>query len=201
MNNKTSFLSSSARLDGLANKTMREVVRGIRNAERGEAQSFEFVVSTVLMVFTISLIAFAVMYWSARLPAKRAAIDCVRNAVSTLDRDIGISQGVETGVRALVMPDNLVNPATLAELQARELTILSTGVIVSNLTVEVRPWPAGFGGPWGRGDKVRCRVRYRLNVSALPMLDMVQPILNANGILEIQEVAILAIEPYKSDWR
>src|SRR4051794_12270913 len=84
------------------NKARSFLKRIKRQAERGEAQSFEFVVMVLPMMFLISVIGLVIIYWSARLPAKRAAIDCARSAIATLNQSIGETQGEFVGAQSMV---------------------------------------------------------------------------------------------------
>jgi hypothetical protein len=145
----------------------------LRQAERGEAQSFEFVVMVLPMMFLISVIGLVIIYWSARLPAKRAAIDCARSAIATLNQTVGVEQGEFVGVQSMV----------------------NSGAAIEHLGVEVYPLVS-----WTRGATVRCVVSGQLDIRDMPMLQMLPTVVNNGGIFEIYEVADMQIEPLKSDW-
>ena len=125
------------------------------------------------MMFVISLIGLAIFYWSARLPAKRAAIDCARSAIATLNQNLGVAQGQFVGAESM----------------------LNSGVTIDHLGVEVYPLTS-----WTRGATVRCVVSGKLDVRDMPMLHVLEPVADAGGIFEIYESADMQIEPLKSDW-
>jgi hypothetical protein len=172
------------------NRLSRSVAVRLRQAERGQDATFEFIVWIVPLVTMVFLIGVVVIYWSSRLPARAAATDCVRAAIATLDMNTGVNQGELAGRKSLAGNNINADPAN------------------PNVVVRVTP----DIGVWKRGDLVTCTVRYTINLgnsSTTPAA--------ANGSfqelsssptasidpagLEIVEAVTLKVEPFKSDWK
>jgi hypothetical protein len=162
----------------------------LRQAERGEDSTFEYIVWVAPIMTMIFLIGVVVIYWGSRLPARAAATDCVRAAITTLEMKIGVNQGELAGIKSLAR--NNIN----AEL--------STPDVVVQVTPDDREWK--------RGDEVTCTVHYTIhlaNSSNTPpgpngsfQEMLTSPTAGIDpAALEIVETVKMKVDPLKSDWK
>jgi hypothetical protein len=145
-----------------------------RNCQRGEASSFEFVQMIMPMVFVLGIIALAVMYWSVRIPARRAAVDCVRHAIATLEQDVGVQQGERAALESMI-----TSRVTTVGIDA-EVVLL--------------------GDQWNYGEPVQCTVTAEIDAAGLPLVNLIPSLIASGGRIIIEERVVMRIEPYKSDW-
>jgi len=117
----------------------RRVVSGLlRQAERGEASSFEFVGAIMPIMMCILLIAFATIVRASEMPAWSAASECARTAIASEDETNGREQG---------------------ELAAMN-SLLGNSILATSGQIEIT-------GDWTPGSLITCRVSYDIDVSNL----------------------------------
>jgi hypothetical protein len=163
------------------------LARVLRRAESGEAMTFEFLVMLVPMMILMLMIGITTIFWGTRMPARRAATDCARVAIATLDAPTGIAQGTRIAQESL--KGNNMNADT---------------------------FHIDVFGDWNPGGLVTCTVRYNMLLpsdaiaersnAAKPGAEDWFFITNAiNNIaaneLVVVEAVTLKVEPYKSDWK
>ncbi len=113
----------------------------LRQAEKGEDTSFEFVSVIGPIVFMILTIAFVVVVRGSQMPAWSAASECARAAVATLDENIGRAQAQRAAEESL----------------AGNSIKASSGQIV-------------ITGDWSANSTVTCTVSYNVDVSWIQIL-------------------------------
>ena len=156
----------------------------LRQAQLGEAATFEFTVMIVPMMILILLIGMITIYWGTRMPARRAASDCARAAIATLDAPTGIAQG-----RAI----------------AQE-SLKGNNMNADSFHIDIF-------GDWSPGGKVTCTVRFRILLpndstpqtnlgSAETWFDInnVITLIDDKALVVIEGVT-LEVEPFKSEWK
>ena len=134
----------------------------------------------------VLLIGVVVIYWGSRLPARAAATDCVRAAITTLEQDIGVVQGENAGRDSL----------------------LGNNINARDASVEITP----NAGGWNRGDQVTCTVRFTINLAnsdntPVGAVGSWEKLVNSptSGItpagLQIVESVTMIVDPLKSKWK
>jgi hypothetical protein len=112
----------------------------VRQAERGEDQSYEFSSVIVPIVLMILGIAFATLVRAAQMPVWTAASECARQAIVSADEDTGRANG-----------------------ERAALSALSGNVIgIANVDVNV-----DVAGVWGPDAPVTCHVSYDIDTSGI----------------------------------
>lgn len=147
--------------------------RATRAAERGDADTFEFVVGVLPIAMMLALIGAVTIIRPAQLPVWIAARECARMASATLSESIAVDQGTRAAVNSLQN-----NPLA--------------GVAIGNGNVFVDYNPNNLGDP--RGETVTCRVNYTLELGTLPLVG------GLFGAVPLDASVTMIIEPLKSDW-
>ncbi len=147
--------------------------KAARAAERGDADTFEFVVGVLPIAMMLALIGAVTIIRPAQLPVWIAARECARMASATLNESIAVDQGTRAAVNSLVN-----NPLA--------------GVTIGNGNVFVDYNPNNLSDP--RGETVTCRVNYTLELGTLPLVG------GLFGSVPLDASVTMIIEPLKSDW-
>jgi hypothetical protein len=156
---------------GNAVKRVRDALRrGLRckASEQGQA----YVELLLVLPLYVVLIAGAIHFgraWYARVGAEMAAYDGTRTAIEAMGEARGTWQGV---------------------IAARETL---AGFYLDPASADVRVVPVDV---WGRGQAVRCDVRYRVDLSGLPWIHWI----SADPVLPVWARAVGQVEAYKSEW-
>lgn len=110
----------------------------LRQAERGEDQSFEFTSVIVPIMIMIMLIAFGTLVRAAQMPVWTAASECARMGIASADETSGRQQAEE---------------AALASLTGNAINISSVDIDIT--------------GDWTPNSPVTCRVSYDIDISGI----------------------------------
>lgn len=94
------------------------------------------------LAIMITLIAVVAVVRPAQYPVWVAARECARNAITTLDANSGVQQGIAAGYNSL---------------RGNHLSASSASINLS------------YGG-WERGSDVTCTVSYSIDVSGIPLV-------------------------------
>lgn len=116
--------------------------RCVAQAQRGDAQSFEFSIWMLPLAIMVTLIGVVAVIRPAQYPVWVAARECARNAITTLDAGTGVNQGIQAGYNSL---------------RGNHLNSSSASINVSY-------------GSWERGSDVTCTVAYKIDVSGIPLI-------------------------------
>jgi hypothetical protein len=107
--------------------------------------------------------------WYAQVAAEIAAYDGARTAIEAMGEPRGTWQGVTAAREALA------------------------GFYLDPAAAEVRVTPLDV---WGRGQAVRCDVRYGVDLSGVPGIGLI----GADAVLPVWARAVGQVEAYKSEW-
>jgi len=154
-------------------KKVRDVVRrGLRQLRESNERGQAYVEVLLLLPLYIVLIVGATYFgraWYARIAAEMAAYDGARTAIEAMGEPRGVWQGI---------------------VAARETL---AGFYLNPANADVRVVPVDV---WGRGQAVRCDVRYRVDLSGVPLIELI----NADPTLPVWARAVGQVEAYKSEW-
>jgi hypothetical protein len=129
----------------------------------------EVLILLPLLLVLIVGVAYFGRAWYAKVAAEVAAYDGARTAIEAM----GEPQGAWQGIKA-----------------ARETL---AGFYLDPSAADVRVTPLDV---WGRGQAVRCDVRYRVDMSGVPGLGLI----GADPTLPVWARAVGQVEAYKSTW-
>ncbi len=149
---------------------MKPTIVNVRNAERGDADTFEFTVGIVPLVMIMLLITAVAIIRPAQLPVWIAARECARMMTTTLDRNVALSQGLKAGQLSIQG-----NPIA--------------GVSVGDVSFQ-QSYPMGDA----RGGTAECRVSYTIPLANLPMVG------GLFGDVPVDAKVAMTIDPLKSEW-
>jgi hypothetical protein len=146
----------------------------VGEGEKGQAYIEMLVLLPLFVVIIVGVIYFGRAYY-ANIAAEEAAYDCARAAIEAMHES---QHGDSPGGRM---------QGVIAARQALAGFYLDA----SNADVRVAPIEV-----WGRGQAVRCDVRYRVDMSGVPWLHWIQ----AEPALPVWGSAVGQVEAYKSKW-
>ena len=152
-------------------REVRHVVRQGRwrvSGEQGQAY-VEFLLVLPLFVVLIVGTTYLGRAWYAKVAAEMAAYDGARTAIEAMGETRGAWQGI------------IAARQTLA------------GFYLDPAHADVRVVPVNV---WGRGQAVRCDVRYRVDLSGVPWIDWI----SADPTLPVWARAVGQVEAFKSEW-
>jgi hypothetical protein len=157
-------------MSGLS-KRIRHVIRQCLRRGIGEqGQGYiEFLLVMPLFVVLIIGATYFGRAWYAKIAAEVAAYDGTRTAVEAMGEPQGVWQGI------------IAARQTLA------------GFYLDPAHADVRVVPVDV---WGRGQAVRCDVRYRVDLSGVPLIEWI----GADPTLAVWARGVGQVEAYKSEW-
>lgn len=154
-------------------KKVRDVVRrGPRQLRESNERGQTYVEVLLLLPLYIVFIVGATYFgraWYAKIAAEMAAYDGARTAIEAMGEPRGAWQGI------------IAARQTLA------------GFYLDPTNADVRVVPVDV---WGRGQAVRCDVRYRVDLSGVLLIELI----NADPTLPVWARAVGQVEAYKSEW-
>ena len=140
--------------------------RGIR--EEGQAY-VEFLLVMPLYIVLIVGATYFGRAWYAKIAAEVAAYDGTRTAIEAMGEPQGVWQGMVAARQTLA------------------------GFYLDPAHADVRVVPVDV---WGRGQAVRCDVRYRVDLSGVPLIELI----GADPTLPVWARGVGQVEAYKSAW-
>jgi hypothetical protein len=146
---------------------IRRVLRR-ENGERGQAYMEVLVLLPLYLVLIVGAAYFG-RAWYAKIAAEMASYSGTRTAIEAMGEPRGTWQGI---------------------IAARQ-TLAGFYLDPSHADVRVVPLDV-----WGRGQAVRCDVRYRVDLSGLPLIDWI----SADPVLPVWARSVGQVEAYKSEW-
>ena len=152
----------------LGDSVRRTLGRWRQGGERGQA-TVEVLLVLPLYVMLTAGVTYLGAAWYAKIAAEIAAYDGARTAVEAMGEPRGTWQGV------------IAARQTLA------------GFYLDPSGADVRVVPVDV---WGRGQAVQCDVRYRLDLSGLPLIELI----GVDPSLPVWARAVGQVEAYKSEW-
>jgi len=138
------------------------------NGERGQAYVEVLLLLPLYVVLIVGVTYFG-RAWYAKIAAEVAAYDGTRTAIEAMGEPRGTWQGI---------------------IAARQ-TLAGFYLDPSHADVRVVPLDV-----WGRGQAVRCDVRYKVDLSGVPLIDLIA----AEPVLPVWARAVGQVEAYKSEW-
>jgi len=138
------------------------------NGERGQAYVEVLLLLPLYVVLIVGVTYFG-RAWYAKIAAEVAAYDGTRTAIEAMGEPRGTWQGI---------------------IAARQ-TLAGFYLDPSHADVRVVPLDV-----WGRGQAVRCDVRYRVDLSGVPLIELI----GADPVLPVWARAVGQVEAYKSEW-
>jgi hypothetical protein len=138
------------------------------NGERGQAYVEVLLLLPLYVVLVVGVTYFG-RAWYAKIAAEVAAYDGTRTAIEAMGEPRGTWQGI---------------------IAARQ-TLAGFYLDPSHADVRVVPLDV-----WGRGQAVRCDVRYKVDLSGVPLIDLIA----AEPVLPVWARAVGQVEAYKSEW-
>ena len=148
-------------------KGVRQLLRS-ENGERGQAYVEILVILPLYVVLIVGAMYFG-RAWYAKIAAEMASYSGTRTAIEAMGEPRGTWQGI---------------------IAARQ-TLAGFYLDPSHADVRVVPLDV-----WGRGQAVRCDVRYRVDLSGLPLIDWI----SADPVLPVWARSVGQVEAYKSEW-
>lgn len=146
----------------------------LRRVERGDGDSFEFMVGILPLAMLMLLIGAVTIIRPAQLPAWIAARECARMMAASLDQDIAEPQGERAAINSL----------------ERNAIVGVAGAFDIDTT-----YPDKVAFPNPRGMTASCKVAYVVPMADLPMIG------GLFGNVPIDATVTMTIDPYKSDWK
>ena len=143
-------------------------IRKAESRERGQAYVEVLLVLPLYIVLIVGATYFG-RAWYAKIAAEMAAYDGTRTAIEAMGEPRGVWQGI------------IAARQTLA------------GFYLDPTNADVRVVPVDV---WGRGQAVRCDVRYRVDLSSVPLIELI----GAEPTLRVWARAVGQVEAYKSEW-
>ena len=143
-------------------------IRKAESRERGQAYVEVLLVLPLYIVLIVGATYFG-RAWYAKIAAEMAAYDGTRTAIEAMGEPRGVWQGI------------IAARQTLA------------GFYLDPTNADVRVVPVDV---WGRGQAVRCDVRYRVDLSGVPLIELI----GAEPTLRVWARAVGQVEAYKSEW-
>ena len=140
--------------------------RGIK--EEGQAY-IEFLLVMPLYIVLIVGATYFGRAWYAKIAAEVAAYDGTRTAIEAMGEPQGVWQGLVAARQTLA------------------------GFYLDPAHADVRVVPVDV---WGRGQAVRCDVRYRVDLSGVPLIELI----GADPTLPVWARGVGQVEAYKSAW-
>ena len=158
-------------------RRIRQAVPSLRK-ERGQAYIEVLLVLPLFIVFIVGVTYFG-RAWYAKIAAEMAAYDGARTAVEAMGEEgrAGLGGYMPGGCQQGIIAAR----QTLA------------GFYMNPANADVRVVPLDV---WGRGQAVRCDVRYKVDLSGVPLIEMI----GANPTLPVWARAVGQVEAYKSEW-
>jgi len=156
----------SSLLSRICRIIQRRWCRGIK--EEGQAY-VEFLLVMPLYIVLIVGATYFGRAWYAKIAAEVAAYDGTRTAIEAMGEPRGTWQGI------------IAARQTLA------------GFYLDPAHADVRVVPVDV---WGRGQAVRCDVRYRVDLSGVPLIELI----GADPTLPVWARGVGQVEAYKSAW-
>jgi hypothetical protein len=152
-------------------KRIRHFIRkGLRRGVGEQGQGYvEFLLVMPLFVVLIIGATYFGRAWYAKIAAEVAAYDGTRTAIEAMGEPQGVWQGI------------IAARQTLA------------GFYLDPTHADVRVVPVDV---WGRGQAVRCDVRYRVDLSGVPLIEWI----GADPTLAVWARGVGQVEAYKSEW-
>jgi hypothetical protein len=138
------------------------------NGERGQAYVEVLLLLPLYVVLIVGVTYFG-RAWYAKIAAEVAAYDGTRTAIEAMGEPRGTWQGI---------------------IAARQ-TLAGFYLDPSHADVRVVPLDV-----WGRGQAVRCDVRYKVDLSGVPLIELIA----AEPVLPVWARAVGQVEAYKSEW-
>ena len=146
--------------------------------EQGQAYVEVLLVLPLYLVLIVGVTYFG-RAWYAKIAAEVAAYDAARTAIEAM------AGGERTGLSGY-MPGGRQQGV----IAARQTL---AGFYLNPANADVRVAPVDV---WGRGQAVRCDVRYRVDLSGVPLIELI----NADPTLPVWGRAVGQVEAYKSAW-
>ena len=157
-------------MSSLSRRICHFIRRGLRRGVGEQGQGYvEFLLVMPLFVVLIIGATYFGRAWYAKIAAEVAAYDGTRTAIEAMGEPQGVWQGI------------IAARQTLA------------GFYLDPTHADVRVVPVDV---WGRGQAVRCDVRYRVDLSGVPLIEWI----GADPTLPIWARGVGQVEAYKSDW-
>ncbi len=156
----------------LLSKIRKATRQRLRQPRKGRERGQAYVEVLLLLPLYIVLIVGATYFgraWYAKIAAEMAAYDGTRTAIEAMGEPRGVWQGI------------IAARQTLA------------GFYLDPANADVRVVPVDV---WGRGQAVRCDVRYRVDLSGVPLIELI----HADPTLPVWARAVGQVEAYKSEW-
>jgi hypothetical protein len=146
----------------------------LRRVERGDGDSFEFMVGILPLAMLMMLIGAVTIIRPAQLPAWIAARECARMMAASLDQDVAEPQGER---------------AALNSLERNAIAGVAGGFNIDTT------YPDKIAHPNPRGMNASCTVSYVVPMADLPLVG------GLFGNVPIDATVTMTIDPYKSDWK
>ena len=157
-------------MSGLSRRIRHLIRGGLRRGVGEQGQGYvEFLLVMPLFVVLIIGATYFGRAWYAKIAAEVAAYDGTRTAIEAMGETRGVWQGI------------IAARQTLA------------GFYLDPAHADVRVMPMDV---WGRGQAVRCDVRYRVDLSGVPLIEWI----GADPTLSIWARGVGQVEAYKSEW-
>ena len=157
-------------MNSLLNRIRHIIRRRLRHGvgERGQAY-VEFLLVMPLYIVLIVGATYFGRAWYAKIAAEVAAYDGTRTAIEAMGEPQGVWQGLVAARQTLA------------------------GFYLDPAHADVRVVPVDV---WGRGQAVRCDVRYRVDLSGVPLIELI----GADPTLPVWARGVGQVEAYKSAW-
>jgi hypothetical protein len=153
-------------MSGLSRRIRHLIRRGV--GEQGQGY-VEFLLVMPLFVVLIIGATYFGRAWYAKIAAEVAAYDGTRTAIEAMGEPQGVWQGIVAARQTLA------------------------GFYLDPAHADVRVVPVDV---WGRGQAVRCDVRYRVDLSGVPLIEWI----GADPTLAVWARGVGQVEAYKSEW-
>ena len=147
----------------------------LRRSERGDGDSFEFMVGILPLAMLMMLIGAVSIIRPAQLPVWIAARECARMMTASLDQDVAEPQG---------------DRAARNSLERNAIV----GVDWGSFNIQTT-YPDKISFPNPRGMEASCRVSYVVRMADLPLVG------GLFGDVPMDATVTMTIDPYKSDWK